>query len=139
VRSKSRRHVPPGTLTIIAKMGIYFRMTTQGATQEDADLVPVLTALADPIRLAVVRSLATGARRSGELAEAAGVTAPTMSKHLRVLLDAGIVAGERVAEDARVRMFRLRPEALQASFDQLQALWNEQLRSFKKHVEAKRQ
>jgi hypothetical protein len=64
-----------------------------------------------------------------------------MSKHLRVLLDAGVVADGRVAEDARVRVFRMRPEsvlAIQAWLDQLQAHWDEQLSSFKRHVEAKR-
>jgi len=63
-----------------------------------------------------------------------------MSKHLRVLLQAGVVADERPADDARVRLFRLRPEsvvALRAWLDQLQAQWDEQLSSFKRHVETK--
>ncbi len=61
-----------------------------------------------------------------------------MSRHLRVLLDAGVVVDERVVTDARVRVFRLRPDslvALQAWLDQVQAHWNEQLQSFKQHVE----
>jgi DNA-binding transcriptional ArsR family regulator len=64
-----------------------------------------------------------------------------MSKHLRVLLRAGVVADERTPEDARVRLFRLREEpvvALQAWLDQIQAQWDEQLRSFKRHVEEDR-
>ncbi|HEY3727618.1 MAG TPA: hypothetical protein VGL51_10620 [Solirubrobacteraceae bacterium] len=63
-----------------------------------------------------------------------------MSKHLRALLAAGIVADERRREDARVRVFRLRPEsvvAVQAWLDQIQAHWDEQLGSFKAHVERK--
>jgi DNA-binding transcriptional ArsR family regulator len=104
-------------------------------------LVPLLHALADPTRVGVVQALSAGPRRAGELAEATGVTAPAMSKHLRVLLRAGVVADERPPEDARVRIFRLRPEpvvALQAWLDQLQAHWDEQLGSFKRHVEGKR-
>jgi DNA-binding transcriptional ArsR family regulator len=61
-----------------------------------------------------------------------------MSRHLRVLLDAGVVADERRAEDARLRVFHLRPEGLvelQAWLDQLQARWNQQLGSFRRHVE----
>jgi DNA-binding transcriptional ArsR family regulator len=61
-----------------------------------------------------------------------------MSRHLRVLLEAGFVADERVPEDARLRLFRLRREpvlALQGWLDQLQAHWNEQLGSFKTYVE----
>ena len=105
------------------------------------ELTPLLQALSDPTRLGVVQLLSTRPRRAGELAEATGLSAPAMSKHLRVLLQAGIVADERVTEDARVRMFRLRPEsivALQAWLDQLQAHWDDQLRAFKRHVEEKR-
>ena len=104
------------------------------------ELTPVLQALSDPTRLGVVQLLSTRPRRAGELAEATGLSAPAMSKHLRVLLQAGIVADERVTEDARVRMFRLRPEsivALRAWLDQLQAHWDDQLRAFKRHVEEK--
>jgi DNA-binding transcriptional ArsR family regulator len=98
----------------------------------------LLQALADRTRLSVVELLSNGPRRAGELADAVGVAAPTMSKHLRVLLEAGVVADERVSDDARVRIFRLRPEsvvAMRAWLDQLQAQWDEHLQSFKRHVE----
>jgi len=55
-----------------------------------------------------------------------------------VLLRAGLIADERLAEDARARVFRPRPQslaALRAWLDQLQAHWDEQLASFKSHVE----
>jgi DNA-binding transcriptional ArsR family regulator len=99
-------------------------------------------ALGDPTRRRVVELLGDRALRAGELAAAAGTSPPVMSRHLRILLEAGLVADERVPEDARVRLFRLRPEpvaALQAWLDQLQAHWNEQLSSFKRHVEEKEQ
>jgi DNA-binding transcriptional ArsR family regulator len=111
------------------------------ARDRTLELTPLLQALADPTRLGVVQLLSTGPRRAGEIAEAAGLSPPAMSKHLRVLLQAGIVADERVIDDARVRVFRLRPEsvvALQAWLDQLQAHWDDQLRAFKRHVERKR-
>jgi len=98
----------------------------------------VFIALADPTRRSVVELLGSGPRRAGELAAAAGTSPPTMSRHLRVLLDAGIVADERPASDARTRVFRVRPESmvvLQAWLDQIQAHWDEQLESFKHHVE----
>lgn len=66
---------------------------------------------------------------------------PAMSRHLKVLLSSGIVEDERVPDDARVRVFKLRPQSLvavQAFLDQLQAEWNVQLRSFKRHVEGKK-
>lgn len=102
----------------------------------------VLVALADPTRQQVVQLLSTGPRRAGELASAAGTSAPAMSRHLRVLLSAGIVADERARQDARVRVFRLRPEsiaAVQAWLDQLQAHADEQLAAFKLHVEGRGQ
>ena len=97
--------------------------------------------LADPTRRQVVELLGEGPRRAGQLAEATGSSAPAMSRHLRILLSAGLVADERVPDDARVRVFRLRPEpvvAVQAWLDQVQAHWQEQLGSFKKHVERRK-
>jgi DNA-binding transcriptional ArsR family regulator len=102
------------------------------------EVAPLFVALADPTRRAVVQLLGAGPRRAGELAEAAGMSPPAMSRHLRVLLQHGIVDDERLADDARARVFRLRPESivpLQAWLDQLQAHWDEQLQSFKRHVE----
>lgn len=95
-------------------------------------------ALADPTRRRVVEELGTGARRAGELAAAVGTSAPTMSRHLKLLLDAGVIDDERPRDDARTRVFRLRPEsmtAVQAWLDQVKAHWDEQLGSFKRHVE----
>ena len=100
----------------------------------------VLTALADPTRQRVVHLLSVGPRRAGELAAASGISAPTMSRHLRVLLRAGIVADERPADDARTRVFWLRPESiapLRNWLDELQAAADEQLASFKRHVEGR--
>jgi len=102
--------------------------------------VDVFEALADPTRRHVVQLLGSRPHRAGELADVTGMSPPAMSRHLKVLLDAGIVDDERVADDARVRLFKLRPDSLvavQAFLDQLQMEWRQQLRSFKRHVEAK--
>jgi DNA-binding transcriptional ArsR family regulator len=96
------------------------------------------TALADPTRRHVIQLLGSGPRRAGELADEVGASPSALSRHLKLLLDASIVEDQRVPEDARVRVFRLRPESLagvQAYPDQLQAEWNDQLRAFKRHVE----
>jgi DNA-binding transcriptional ArsR family regulator len=109
-------------------------------TADSPDLAVLLRALADPARLRVVELLSAAPRRAGELADDLGVPPPTMSKHLRVLLEAGVVVDERRDEDARVRVFRLRPEsvvAVRAWLDQIQAHWDEQLGSFKAHIERK--
>jgi DNA-binding transcriptional ArsR family regulator len=96
--------------------------------------------LADPTRRQVVRLLGDGPRRAGQLAAETGSSSPAMSRHLRILLAAGLVADERVPDDARVRVFRLNPEpvvAVQAWLDQVQAHWRNQLGSFKHHVESR--
>jgi DNA-binding transcriptional ArsR family regulator len=101
----------------------------------------VFEAIADPTRREIVRTLSEGERRAGELAVATGTSAPTVSKHLRVLLAAGLVEDRRVEEDARLRVFRLRPEgfvAVGAFLDQLQADWTVRLGKFKRHVEGER-
>jgi DNA-binding transcriptional ArsR family regulator len=107
-------------------------------TETLAPVDKVFDALADPTRRLVVELLGSGPRRAGELAGAAGTSAPTMSRHLRILLAAGVVSDERPVNDARTRLFHVRPEsmsALQAWLDQVQAHWDEQLESFKSHVE----
>ena len=107
----------------------------------DDEVAPLFVALADPTRRSVVQLLGAGPRRAGELADATGMSPPAMSRHLRLLLQLGIVADERRSDDARARVFRLRPESivlLQAWLDQLQAHWDEQLQSFKRHVERTR-
>jgi len=59
-----------------------------------------------------------------------------------VLLQAGVVVDERPPDDARARVFWLRPESiepLRGWLDELQAAADEQLASFKRHVEGRRE
>ncbi|MGH9246111.1 MAG: ArsR/SmtB family transcription factor [Acidimicrobiales bacterium] len=107
----------------------------------DLDLDTTLAALADPTRRKVIELLGAGPRRAGELAATAEMSAPAMSRHLRVLRATGLVEAATDDADARLRIYRLRPEpfvALQAWLDQVQAFWSEQLGSFKKHLERTR-
>lgn len=105
---------------------------------EQADVSPLFEAFSDPTRRQVVQLLGAGPRRAGELAEAVGASPQSMSRHLRVLLRAGLVTDERRIEDARLRVFRLQPEpiaAMRTWLDELQAQWDEQLHAFKRHIE----
>jgi DNA-binding transcriptional ArsR family regulator len=102
------------------------------------DVAVLFEALAEPAMRQVVELLGTGPKPAGDLAAAVGLSPPAMSRHLRVLLLAGIVTDERTRRDARLRLFRLRPtsmDALQAWLDQIKAHWDEQLASFRQHVE----
>ena len=76
--------------------------------------------------------------RAGELAAAMHLSPPAMSRHLRVLRRSGLVEEERLEEDARVRMFRLRREpfdALGAWVGEMQSFWDDQLASFQQAAE----
>jgi len=102
------------------------------------NLDATLSALADPTRRRVVDLLRKRPRRAGELAAAFRVSPPAMSRHLRVLRTHGIIEEERVEDDARVRIYRLRPERFQELQDWLQeveAFWSDQLGAFKAHAE----
>jgi DNA-binding transcriptional ArsR family regulator len=86
----------------------------------------VIEALSDPTRRQIVTLLSGGPKRAGELAAAVGMSAPAMSRHLRVLLSALVIVDERLDEDARARVFRLQPQSIrtvQAWLDQLTTGW----------------
>jgi len=103
-----------------------------------ADLDTTLAALADPTRRAVVNLLRARPRRSGELARALSLSRPVMSRHLRVLREAGLVEQEGLASDTRVRMVQLRREpfaALRVWVEDVEAFWSGQLDAFKAHAE----
>ena len=72
------------------------------------DLDSILTALADSTRRQVVDRLRQRPHRAGELSDALDMSAPAMSRHLRVLRTRGLIEEERTEGDARVRVYRLR-------------------------------
>ena len=103
-----------------------------------AALDRTLAALADPHRRRVIDLLREGPRRAGDLAQAMGLPAPAVSRHLRVLRQSGLVEESHPEFDARVRIYALKtgPMAeLRHWLDETETLWAEQLASFKKHVE----
>lgn len=99
-----------------------------------------LAALAEPTRRRAVDLLRTRPHRAGELAEALGLSPPAMSRHLRALRQSGLVEESHPEFDARVRVYRLRPEPmdeLKAWLEAAEALWADQLTALKAHVESK--
>jgi DNA-binding transcriptional ArsR family regulator len=105
------------------------------------DLDRTLAALADPTRRGVVDLLHRGPRRAGELAEAFEMSPAAMSRHLRVLRTTGLVEEEHQGEDARVRVYRLRPQRFQALrkwLDEVESFWAGELDAFKEYAERTR-
>jgi len=102
------------------------------------NMVRTFAALSDPTRLAVVEKLSAQPHRAGELAAALGMSAPALSRHLRVLLESGVIADEAFEGDARVRVFRLERAAfssMQGWLTEIEAFWDDQLSAFKAHAE----
>jgi len=74
-------------------------------------LPDTFAALADPVRLAIVeRLLADGPQNAGALGAVAAISAPAISRHLKVLREAGIVEREVAAQH---RIYAVRPQAMQ--------------------------
>ena len=97
-----------------------------------------LAALADPHRRRVVELLRERPRRAGELAQAVGLAAPAMSRHLRTLRQADVIEESHPEFDARVRVYALKSGALAELSDwvaKTETLWSDQLAAFKAHVE----
>jgi DNA-binding transcriptional ArsR family regulator len=107
------------------------------AVTDAAPVDAALAALGDPLRRRTVELLALHPHRAGGLAGALGVTPPTMSKHLRILRQGGLVTDTPPSFDTRVRIYQLR----QAPFDELRHWlertergWTEQLQAFSAYV-----
>jgi len=106
-----------------------------------ADLDRTLAALADPTRRGVVELLHRGPLRAGELAEALAMSPAAMSRHLRVLRTSGLVEEDHQGDDARVRIYRLKPQrfrALRKWLDEVESFWAAELDAFKEYAERTR-
>ena len=92
-------------------------------------------ALSEPMRRRILELLRDGDRGVGELVERLGLSQPGVSKHLRVLREAGLVS---VRPDGRRRWYGLRPEPL-AELDAWLApyreLWDGRLDALERHLD----
>ena len=90
-------------------------------------LSTTLSALADPTRRAILARLSTGERTVNELAQPFKMTLPAVSKHLKVLESAGLIARGR---DAQYRPCRLDAKPLREVSDfveRYRKFWEESL------------
>src|SRR5580693_3886370 len=88
-------------------------------------MIETLQALAEPNRFQIVELLRRGARPVGDLVDELGMNQPQVSKHLRVLSDAGLVD---VRVDAQRRIYALRPaplKELEAWIERYRRVWEQ--------------
>jgi DNA-binding transcriptional ArsR family regulator len=106
----------------------------RAATTSDA-----FNAVAEPRRREILNYLAPQERPVGEIVAALGLEQPSVSKHLHVLLDVGLV---RVRRDGRRMLYRLDAEAIRPLHEwtgTFERFWRNQLRRLKESAEDRSQ
>lgn len=94
----------------------------------------VLEAIVDPTRRSILDAVRDGERSVSELVQIVGMHQPGVSRHLKVLRDAGLVEAR---QDANRRLYRLRPAPLQeldAWLEPYRIEWSNRLDSLERHL-----
>jgi|ERR1700733_10504445 DNA-binding transcriptional ArsR family regulator len=95
----------------------------------------VFEIIAEPNRRAILSLLASSQRSVGEIERQLRMPQTTVSKHLRVLREAGFVESK---VDAQRRLYRLRPKPLQevdAWLDQFRQFWSAHVDALERHLD----
>jgi len=95
----------------------------------------VFEIIAEPNRRAILSLLAASQQSVGEIERQLGMPQPTVSKHLRVLRDAGFV---EATVDAQRRLYRLRPEPFQeveAWLAPFRLFWSAHMDALERHLD----
>jgi DNA-binding transcriptional ArsR family regulator len=95
----------------------------------------VFEVVAEPRRRQILDLLGSSELPVGELVAELGLSQPAVSKHLRVLRDAGLV---EVRGDAQRRLYSVRPEPLQAVYEWLtpyRRMWADRLDELERHLD----
>jgi len=97
--------------------------------------VATFEVLAEPNRRRILDMLRTGERPVTEIVEQLAVSQPAVSKHLRVLREAGLV---KARVDAQRRVYRLMPQSLREIddwFAPYRTLWSDSLDRLERHLD----
>src|SRR5258708_2551088 len=115
-----------------AYIGIYILSMARAATTSDA-----FNAVAEPRRRDILNYLALQERAVGDIVAGLGLEQPSVSKHLRVLRDVGLV---RVRRNGRHMFYRTNAEAIRPLHEwtkTFERLWQHQLNRVKERAEAR--
>lgn len=111
-------------------MGMYYFFMARAATTSDA-----FNAVAEPRRRLILLYLAHDEREVGEIVSALGLDQPSVSKHLGVLREVGLV---RVRRNGRHRLYRTNAEAIRPLHEwtkTFERYWSHQLNRVKERAE----
>jgi len=95
----------------------------------------VFEIIAEPNRRAILSLLVSSQQSVGEIERQLRMPQPTVSKHLRILREAGFVES---TVDAQRRLYRLRPEPLQeldAWLEQFRRFWTAHIDALERHLD----
>ncbi|HWH03140.1 MAG TPA: metalloregulator ArsR/SmtB family transcription factor [Gemmatimonadales bacterium] len=98
-------------------------------------MVSVFDIIAEPNRRAILTLLASAERTVGEIERRLRMSQPAVSKHLRVLRDAGLV---ECTVDAQRRVYRVKPEALREAdtwLEQFRRFWSGHVDALERHLD----
>jgi DNA-binding transcriptional ArsR family regulator len=100
------------------------------------DAAPLFAALGDPTRLRLVVRLCDGGPQSiARLTTGSDFTRQAITKHLRVLEDAGVVRGVRLGRESRWEVEPRRLEVARRYLDLMSQRWDERLSALAEHLE----
>ena len=94
----------------------------------------VATAVASSPRRSIIERLAEGEASMSDLAERLGVTLPAVDKHLRVLLDAGVVSKAKTGRTTSVRLVPGSLEELATWAMSTRLMWSHALDRLERHL-----
>ena len=95
----------------------------------------VFAIVAEPNRRAILSLLASSEQSVGDIERRLGMPQPSVSKHLRVLREAGVVES---TVDAQRRLYRIKPESLReldAWLAQFRRFWSAQVDALERHLD----
>jgi DNA-binding transcriptional ArsR family regulator len=113
-------------------MGMYYAPVPRASTTSDA-----FNAVAEPRRREILNYLALQERPVGDIVESLGLEQPSVSKHLRVLREVGLV---HVRRDGRQMLYRTNAEAIRPLHEwtgTFERFWHHQLSRVKERAEQK--
>jgi len=119
---------PQSASSLYALTGIYLWLYI-------GDMESVFGIIAEPNRRAILSLLVSSQQSVGDIERRLRMPQPTVSKHLRVLREAGFVES---TVDAQRRLYRLKPEPLReldAWLEQFRRFWSDHVDALERHLD----